>query len=152
MREFAVDLDGLLARADELVAAREPEFVPVVLAGVMVGIRFMPMSGDDWYLLTMKHPPRPDVVQDSRLGYDLRAVVEAFPEVALVVDDVVDDMMRPGPDGELVSVWPKVLSKLTKTGLHDLSTSMWSAHERDPEVRVEAAGKASAGSRKKKRS
>ena len=146
-----IDLDALIAEADKLVAEAEVEFVPVTLAGRQVGVRFAPMSGADWRDLVLKHPPRKDIAQDANLGYNVDGVVGAYPHLALVDGDDVDDMIRPGADGPK-SMWPEVWKRLTSTGRKDVSTAIWFAHERTPERLVADAGKASAASGKKKRS
>lgn len=146
-----IDLEALIAEADKLVAEADIEFVPVTLAGRQVGVRFAPMSGADWRDLVLKQPPRPEIVQDINLGYNVDAVVAAYPNVALVDGDDVDDMMRPGKDGS-ESMWPAVWKRLTATGRKDVATAMWAAHERTPERLVADAGKASTAERKKKRS
>lgn len=149
---MAIDIDALVAKAHALVVDAELEFVPVVLAKKQAGIRFAPMGGQAWRDLVLLHPPRAEVVQDLNLGYNVDAVVAAYPDVALVVGDEVDDMMREDAEGNRVSVWPKVWGALTSTGRKDVAAAMWAAHERTPERLVEEAGKASAGARKKKRS
>ena len=145
-----IDLDALIAEADKLIAEAEIEFVPVTLAGRQVGVRFMPVSGADWRELVLKHPPRSDIAQDVNLGYNVDDVVSAYPNLALVDGDDVDDMIRPGEDGP-ESMWPEIWDRLTATGRKDLATAIWFAHERNPERLVTDAGKASAASRKKKR-
>lgn len=147
-----IDLDALFAEADALVAEAETELVPVVIAKKQAGVRFAPMGGAAWRDLVLLHPPRNGVVQDANLGYNVDAVVEAYPNVALIMGDDVDDMMRDDGEGKRVSAWPKVWARLTSTGRKDVAVAIWSAHERTPELLVEQAGKASAGVRKKKRS
>lgn len=150
MTDDVFDLDALLAKAREMVESAEPELVPVVLAGHSVGVRFLPMSGADWRSLCLKHPPRTDVVQDLNLGYNVDAVVEAYPNLALVSGDTVDDMIRTDAEGKEYSKWPSVWKALTATGRKDVVAEVWAAHERAPERLVSEAGKASAGERKKK--
>lgn len=152
MNDEDFDLDALLAEADELVANREPELVDVKLGRRVVGVRYMPMSGTEWRTLTLKHPPRPDVRRDLNLGYNVDAVAAAYTDVVLIDGDTIVSLTRTDSDGKEYSVWPKVYARLTKTGLDDVTASMWAAHERTPEQVVADAGKASAGSRKKKRS
>lgn len=146
------DLDALLAEADAVFEAREPEFVPVVLAGRSVGVRYLPLDGPAWRKLTLEHPPRAEILQDLRVGYDVDAVVAAYPDVVLVSGDTVDDMVRTDAEGKRYSVWPKVCGRLSRTGLADVAASMWDAHERATERLVGDAGKASPDSGKKKRS
>lgn len=142
---MALDLDALLAKAQEAIETADPELVPVVLAGQSVGVRFVPMSGAEWRDLCLKHPPRTDVVQDLNLGYNVDEVVAAYPNVALVADDDVDDMVRTDGERKAVSKWPAVWGALTATGRKDVSAAIWAAHERTPERLVVEAGKASTG-------
>ena len=92
-----------------------------------------------------------NVKQDANLGYNVDAVVENYPDVALVVGDEVDDMKRADAEGKPVSKWPAIWQALTATGRKDVSAAIWAAHELTPERLVDEAGKASAGARKKKR-
>ncbi|MEV4777455.1 hypothetical protein [Microbacterium sp. LWH12-1.2] len=149
---MSIDLDALIAEAVALVEDAEPELVPVVLGRSRVGVRFVPMMGSAWRDLVLKHPPRTDVMQDVNLGYNVDAVVAAYPNVALVDGDDVDDMIREDAEGKPFSKWPTVWGALTSTGRKEVATEIWAAHELLPEKVVEAAGKASAGLRKKKRS
>lgn len=137
---MALDLDALLAKAQEMLDNTEAELVPVVLGGQQVGVRFLPMSGADWRDLTLKHPPRKDVQRDLILGYDVDALVADYPDVALVAGDDVVDVNRDGR-----SRWSEVWGALTATGRKDVSAAIWAAHERTPERLVEEAGKASSG-------
>lgn len=149
---MSLDLDALLAAAKAMVEDAEPELVPVVLAGRQIGVRFVPVSGADWRDLALKHPRRSDVMRDLNVGYNIDALVSDYPHFALVDGAEVDDMIREDADGKPVSRWPAVWAALTATGRKDVSSALWAAHERTPERLVADAGKASAGSRKKKRS
>lgn len=136
-----MELEELLAEADALMEAVEPITVPATLGKKTVGVRFLPMSGADWRGLVLQHPPRPDVPQDLRLGYNVDDVVSAYPAVALIIDDRVDDMVRVTEDGERKSLWPETWAKITATGRKDVATEMWAAHELTPEQLVLDAGK-----------
>lgn len=138
-------LEELLAEADKMMEAVEPITVPVTLGKSTVGVRFLPMSGAEWNALTVKHPPRDDVPADMSRGYNIDAVVGAYPNVALIVGDDVDDLQRINEDGTRKSVWPETWARLTATGRKDVSTEIWAAHEYLPEKLVGGAGKASEG-------
>lgn len=146
-----MDLDALIAKARARVEAVEPVLVPVTVAGVTLGVRFLPVSGQEWRELTLRHAPRPGISLDANLGYNVDAVVAGFPQVALIDGDDVDDMMRTGEDGKPFSKWPEVYAELSAADMKALAQSFWAAHEFDPVKAVEAVGKVSAGSRKKKR-
>lgn len=147
-----MDLDALIAKARARVETVEPVLVPVTVAGVTMGLRFVPVSGQEWRELTLRHAPRPGIALDENLGYDIDAAVAGFPHVALVDGDDVDDMMRVGEDGKPVSRWPAIYAGLSAADMKALAQAFWAAHEFDPVKAVEAVGKASAGSRRKKHS
>lgn len=149
---MAVDLDALVADALALFEGAEPEIVPVMLGRRQVGVRFLPMSGREWRDLVLRHPPRKDVLQDANVGFHVDEVVAAYPNVALVVGDEVDDMIRTDAEGKKYSKWSAVWDALTATGRKDVSSAIWVAHVVAPEQLVADAGKASPGLRKKKRS
>ncbi|WP_144795695.1 hypothetical protein [Microbacterium paludicola] len=136
-----MELEDLLAEADAQLAAVEPITVPATLATETVGVRFLPMSGANWRTLVLKHPPRPDAPQDLQMGYNIDAVVAAYPDVALILGDRVDDMWRDTDEGR-VWMWPKTWERISATGRKDISTEMWAAHEYLPEQLVSNAGKA----------
>lgn len=138
-------LEELLAEADKLLEEAEPITVPVTLGKSTVGVRFLPMDGAGWNALTVQHPPRPNVPEDMNRGYNIDAVVGAYPNVALIVGDEVDDMQRVQEDGTRKSVWPATWARLTATGRKDVQTEIWAAHEYLPEKLVGGAGKASEG-------
>jgi len=146
-----VDVDALIAEAHELVRDAEPVSVPVTLGRRKVMVRFVPMEGTEWRALVLQHPPRPSVAQDMNLGYNIDAVAAAYPHVALTDGETVDDLMRER-DGKPYSKWPEVYGALNGVGLKDVARELWAAHELRPEQAVEAAGKASPGSRKKRSS
>lgn len=147
---MTLDLDVLLAEATALIENAEPELVPVVLAKRQLGVRFLPMSGADWRDLVLRHPARPDVQQDLNLGYNVDAVVAAYPDVVVIDGDELDDMLRTDAEGKQFSKWPAVWGKLTATSRKDVAAAMWAAHELTPDQLVVEAGKVSAASRKKK--
>lgn len=140
-----IDLGALIEEADALIEAVEPELVTVRLGKRALGVRFIPLAPSDWRELTLKHPPRPDVLQDQNVGYNTDAVVAAFPNLALVDGDEVDDMIRLGEDGEPVSKWPAIFSRITSQSQKDVVRSIWFAHDRAPDLMVVDAGKASKG-------
>lgn len=135
-------LEDLLAEADAQMEAVEPITVPVKLGEQTVGVRFLPMDGPGWRALTVRHPPREDVTVDRNHGYNIESVVGAYPDVALIIGDEVDDMRRTQDDGSVKSLWPETWKRLTATGRDDVAAEMWAAHELVPERLVGQAGKA----------
>jgi hypothetical protein len=146
-----IDVDALVAKAEALVRDAEPEVVPIVVAGEQFGARFLPMMGSEWRALVLKHPPRTDVMQDLNLGYNVDDVVSSYPHIAVIKGDQVDDMWRTDEEGKRYSAWPTFYGAATANSQKDLATAIWAAHERTPDRLVSEAGKASAGSGKKKR-
>jgi len=114
----------------------------VTLGKRKLGVRFVPASGKEWRDLVLQHPPREDVTRDLNLGYNVDAVVGAFPNVALVDGDEVDDMIRTNEDGDEVSKWPTIWELLTASSRKSLERAIWYAHEVAPDVLVVEAGKA----------
>lgn len=147
-----IDVDALVAKAESMVRDADPEVVSIVVAGEQYGARFLPMMGTEWRALVLKHPPRTDVIQDLNLGYNVDAVVAAYPHIAVIKDDQVDDMWRTNEEGKRYSVWSKFYGAATSNSQKDLVTAIWAAHERTPDRLVNEAGKALAGAGKKKRS
>ena len=137
-----MDLGTLISEATALVEEVESETVPVTLGKRKLGVRFVPASGKEWRDLVLQHPPREDVTRDLNLGYNVDAVVGAFPNVALVDGDEVDDMIRTNEDGDEVSKWPTIWELLTASSRKSLERAIWYAHEVAPDVLVVEAGKA----------
>lgn len=140
-----MELEDLLAEAEALFEAREPITVPVKLGNATVGVRFLPLSGEDWYSLVQKHPPRSEEPQDHKVRYNTDAVVVEYPDLVMIVGDRVDDMMREAPDGGRFSIWPRIWKQLTKAGRELVTYELWAAHELTPEQVVVEAGKDSKG-------
>lgn len=147
-----IDVDALVEKAESLVRDADPEVVPIVVGGEQFGARFLPMMGGEWRALVLKHPPRTGVIQDLNLGYNVDAVVAAYPHLVVIKDDQIDDMWRTDEDGKRYSAWPKFFSAATSNSQKDLVSAIWAAHERTPDRLVAEAGKALAGSGKKKHS
>lgn len=144
-----MDIDELLARADEIFEATEPVTQDVLLGEKVIGVRFWPLDPGAWRDLIAGHSPRDGSPQDANAGYNTDAVVPAFPNVALVDGDDVDNMIRRNDKGAEVSRWPDVYRRLSSPDKKNLALALWGLHEWAPQQRLVAAGKASSGREKK---
>lgn len=140
---MALDVQALIAAQKQKLDTVEPVTESVVLGDELVGVRFWPISGAAWRDLTARHPERADSQFDVALGYDLDGVLREYPRVYLVKGDEVQDV---------ADSWADICGVLSAPELKKLAYVVWGLNEYDPAQRLAAAGKASAGSRRKKRS
>lgn len=141
---MAIDVKALIAAQKQKLDTVEPVTQDVVLGDELVGVRFWPVSGGAWEELTSKNPPRAENGSDSALGYNLAGVVRDYPRTYLVVGDAAEPVV-----GEQ---WAEVYDALSGPDKKNLGYAVWGLNEYDPAQRLVAAGKASAGSKRKKRS
>ncbi|MDR6868449.1 hypothetical protein J2Y69_003065 [Microbacterium resistens] len=146
-----MDVDELIAEARQVFETAEPVEQDVLLGTRQVTVRLRPLDGTAWEDLTAQHPPRPRVPRDHDLGYDLKAVLKAFPRVEIVDGDEVDDLLRVGEDGQTTNRWPAVVDALAAPDIKNLTVALWGAHEWEHQKRMVAAGKASKGQHAPKR-
>lgn len=138
-----MDIQALVAKAKQdmdTVSAVDQE---VLIGDQEVTIRLWPMSGAAYRDLCAKHPNRTASEFDEALGYNLSGVTQSYPRVYTVEGDTVTDVSES---------WPDICSVLSAPDLKALEFAVWGLNEYEPTKRLAAAGKASAGSRKKKRS
>lgn len=138
-----MDLDALVAKAKQ-----ETDSVNFVDQDVMVGeqkvtVRLWPMAGNAYRDLCALHPNRTNSEFDEALGYNLTAVTQSYPKVYVVDGDDVTNV---------ADKWADVCAVLSAPDLKALEYAVWGLNEYEPTQRLAQAGKASAGSRKKKRS
>lgn len=138
-----MDIKALVAKARQDMDAVQAVDQDVVLGGELVTVRLWPLSGPGWRDLCAKHPNRADSSFDQALGYNLTAVLADYPRVYLVDGDEVVDARED---------WADICAVLSGPDLKNLEFAVWGLNEYDPAQRLAAAGKASAGSQKKKRS
>lgn len=138
-----MDVKALIAKARQDMDTVEPVEQVVVLGGELVTVRMWPLSGVAWRDLCARFPNRSESQFDQALGYNLTAVLAAYPRVYLVNGDEVTDAKDD---------WADICAVLSGPDLKNLEYAIWGVNEYDPAQRLVAAGKASAGSRKKKRS
>lgn len=140
---MAIDVTALIASQKKTLDSVEPVTQDVLLGEKVIGVRFWPAAGA-WEELTSKHPPRAGVESDLALGYNLSGVVRGYPRTYLVDGDDVQPVV-----GEQ---WADVYDVLSGPDKKNLGFAVWGLNEYDPAQRLAEAGKASAGSQKKKRS
>ena len=149
-----MDVAALVAKAREQFEQAEPVDQDVLMGDEVVTVRFDPIDGQTFRALTMEHPPRPKVVTDQNLGYDIDAVVRWYPKVSLVQGDDVTRVSDPLPRKRATDPehrpWFDVLDALEGPDLKTLASVVWGMCEYTPQKRLMRAGKASAGGRKKK--
>lgn len=141
---MAIDVAALIAAQKQELDSVQPQTQDVLLGGNIVGVRFWPVSGGVWEELTSKHPPRAGVETDTAIGYNIAGVVRDYPRTYLVVGDDVQPVV-----GEQ---WAEVYDVLSGPDKKNLAAVVWGINELDPAEKLAAAGKASAGKGKKKRS
>lgn len=140
---MAIDIQALVAAQKQKLDTVEPVTQEVLLGDDVVGVRFWPVSGGTWEEITSKNPPRAGNQSDTALGYNLAGVVRDYPRTYLVVGDDVQPVVG--------TQWAEVYDVLSGPDKKNLGYAVWGLNEYDPAQRMAAAGKASAGSRKKKR-
>lgn len=140
---MAIDVKALVAAQKQALDSVEPVSQEVLLGEELVMVRFWPVSGSAWEELTSKHPPRQGVQSDTALGYNLAGVVRDYPRTYLVSGDDVQPVV-----GEQ---WAEVYDVLSGPDKKNLGYAVWGLNEYDPAQRLAKAGKASAGSKRKKR-
>lgn len=140
-----VDVKALVEKAKQQQESDSVGHVDqdVLIAGEVVTVRLWPLTGIAYRDLCALHPNRTNSEFDQALGYNLTAVTQSYPKVYTVDgDDVVN----------VSDQWPDICAVLSGPDLKALEYAVWGLNEFEPSERLRAAGKASAGSRKKKRS
>lgn len=148
-----MDIDALIAKGRAAFDSVEPVDMPVTFGDARVTVRFWPQTGGEWRALTAVHPPRPGSVWDQNLGYNLDAVVRDYPKVYLVDgDDVVHVSVPSDPKKPNEWRWHGLYDVLPPGDMKNLASALWGLNEYEYQKRAIAAGKASAGGRRRKRS
>lgn len=148
-----VDVKALIEKQKRALDTVEPADQDVLLGDEIVTVRVWPVSGAVWDELTANSPARTvenaqgervPVQHDLELGYNLSGVVRAYPRLYLVDGDEVTPIV-----GEQ---WAEMFDVLSGPDKKALGFAVWGKNEYEPAQRMLAAGKSSAGRRKKKRS
>lgn len=134
---------------DDLLIEAENDEVPsstvtVALAGKLVRLKFRPLGGIQWADITAKSPARPEAPMDRHYGYNWQAAaMKAAPLCGRVLED--DDEVK--RDAE---TWKKLFAKLNGPDVRSICSAIWALNDWDPQQRLEALKKASAGDSEKK--
>ena len=140
---MVLDVKALVAKARQDMDSVQHVDQDVMVGDQRVVVRLWPLSGLAWRDLCAAHPNRGASEFDQALGYNLTAVTQSYPRVYAVDGDDVTD---------LSDDWADICAVLSGPDLKALEYAVWGLNEWEPSQRLAAAGKASAGSRKKKRS
>lgn len=140
-----MDVMALVAKAKQKQESDSVGHVDqdVMIDEEVVTIRLWPLTGIAYRDLCAKHANRTNSEFDEALGYNLTAVTQSYPRVYTVDGD------------EVVNVsdqWSDICAVLSGPDLKALEYAVWGLNEYEPTQRMAAAGKASAGSQKKRRS
>lgn len=138
-----MDLKALVAQAKLDMDSVKHVDQDVMVGDQKVTVRLWPLSGVAWRDLCAMHTNRSTSEFDQALGYNLTAVTQSYPRVYVVAGDDVTDA-----SGD----WADICAVLAGPDLKALEYAVWGLNEYEPTQRLAEAGKASAGSRKKKRS
>jgi len=137
------DFDELLARAQ--AKETETEQLVVALAGEPVTLEFAEVPSSTWTSITVKHPPRVDVVIDRTFNYNYHAAsMESLPEYAARVEG--DDRVKMSAEQ-----WANLVDALSPWDRSKLYDAVWGMNEWRPYERTQEAKKASARASKKPR-
>lgn len=132
-----IDIDELIEKADAAFDATEPVTQDVLLGDKVVGVRFWPIRGTEWRDLCAAHPPIAKA--HANYGFNPDAVVLAYPKLAIVDGDDVDNLIRRDEKGAEVSRWPDMHARLSGADLKNLAIALWGLHEWTPQQRLIAA-------------
>lgn len=129
-----------IAKAKAELADAKPTTVDVEFGGEITVLGFTPIRGDEWDELTVLNPPRKGAVLDGNIGYNIKAVLKAFP-----VDHVTIDGEPATQD-----VYTDIVSVLASPHIKRASEVLFHIQQMLPAQRLIELGKASAGAPKKK--
>ncbi len=138
-----MDIQSLVAKARRDFDTVNSVDQDVMIGDELVTIRLWPLTGTAYRDLCAQHANRTASEFDEALGYNLTAVTQSYPRVYAVDGDEVTD---------IAETWADTCAVLSAPDLKALEYAVWGINEYEPTQRMAAAGKASAGSRKKKRS
>jgi hypothetical protein len=143
-----------LSFLDDLAVAKETvsdrvvtPHIPVVINKKMYTVLVIRASSKDWAEATLRHGPREGIQADARNGYNMTGVTrEIAPEYGRVVED-------DGTETQLTAEqWDDFWEAMPPAAARLIEANVWFLHERDTELEIVEAKKASAprrSSRKK---
>jgi hypothetical protein len=130
--------------------------VDVLLNGNVHVFRFEQMNGADWSAEADRHPARPGVNIDSVYHYNLRSLVKAVAPMSggrLVDGEIVKLRVDPidpknPKDKNRVDEWRDLFKRMDGSTFQRISNTIWALNQRYPDLAIEEAKKALAGSAK----
>lgn len=132
---------ALLSFSDDLAAAKAAvlphQDVDVLLNGNLHTLRFHKMDAVEWAEATASHPARPNVLIDTRYGYNLRAVTRTVaPQTGFLLDGD-----RPTPL-QSEDEWVSLFKAISGAEFARIMDAVWELNEYGPQEAVKAAKKA----------
>lgn len=129
---------------DDLAAAKEhvservvTPHIPVTINGTLYTVLFVRASTEDWAHATVKHRPRGDVELDLTNGYNMTgATREIAPKYGRIVEGDVESTLT-------VEEWADFWEVMPPKAARFMEANVWFLHERDADMEIEAAKKAS---------
>lgn len=125
-----MDLKTAIAKQREALAALPEWKVDVTCGGEIFTVTVPKIDPDAWDALVEANPPRHGNESDALVGYDQRAVLDAYP--ALV-------------NGERPEEWGEFVSVLDSMHRKNISTLIWNANVYETISELKALGKDRAG-------
>lgn len=148
---MALDVSALVSKAREQFDKVDPVEQDLLIGGELVKARFYPVTGQEWRALVVAHPPRVEaegektvvIAADRPFGFDADSLLTDYPRVSLVDGDGETELSA--------AEWADVVSVLSGPSLEAARLTVWGINVFQPAQEFTAAGKASAGGRKRKR-
>lgn len=128
-----------IAKAKAEIANAEPKTVDVEFGGEITVLGFTPIRGDEWDELTSEYPPRKGAVLDGNIGYNIKAVLKAFPVDHITVDG----------EPTTAEEYTEIVSVLASPHIKRASEVLFHIQQMLPAQRLIELGKASAGAPKR---
>jgi hypothetical protein len=120
--------------------------IEVTVNGQVYSLLFIRSASAAWSEACIKHPPRLDVELDKQWGYNLSAVsLEVAAESARVLDDGEEIRLSAEQWADLFDVMPGRNRRM-------IEATVWHLNEREPELEIARAKKASRRAPRKKQS
>lgn len=146
------DVDALIAQAREALQATPPVEQEVLIGKSLAVVQFRLLESDDWQNLVATKPPRQGSPRDVEFGYNIDAVTAGYPKVIVFIDGEQLNLWTIDDEGKSAWRWPDIVSALSGPDRTKLAFAVWGLNVWDPQQATAAAGKVSAGARRKKRS
>lgn len=135
-----MNIQERIAAAKAQLADAKPTTVDVEFGGEITVLGFTPIGGTDWADLTATCPPRKGATLDNNIGYNIDAVLRAFPVAHITVDG----------EPTTQTVYDDIVSVLASPHIKRASEVLFHIQQMIPAQRLIELGKASAGAQRKK--